>query len=127
MPDVRAGARTRRAILAAGAAIVLAALDVFLLTAAFLHRPAGFWIAASACVIPFVAAALLRRPWLAFVGQNVVTAILLYRLAQYAGLPVETRGPWSATNLVVPLGAVAVGNILAWVVARGLPAGSRLA
>lgn len=124
-PVGSAGTTTRRAILAAGAAVALAALDGFLLTVSFLHAPMGFWIVAGFCLTTFVAAVALPRRWLAFVGQIVVTAVLVYRLAQYAVLPEESRGPWSATNLIVPLGAVVVGNLLAWVVARALPARPR--
>lgn len=111
----------RPAIFAAGAALALLCLDAYLLTVAFLYGPAGFWIAAAACIAIFAAALFLKRPWLAFVAQNVVSAILLYRLVQYAALPVETRGTGFTTNLLVPVAAIVVGNLLTWVVTRALP------
>lgn len=113
---------TARAAIAIGAAVALAALDLFLLTVAFIGTPGRFWIAAMATAGLLGVALKLRLHRLAFVAQNIVSIVLLYRFGQYTLLPIETRGSGHLTHLLVPLAAIIIGNLFVWLIMRGTSA-----
>ncbi|WP_338664660.1 hypothetical protein VQH23_05695 [Pararoseomonas sp. SCSIO 73927] len=99
------------------AALALVALDFFILTVMFLYRPAGAEILAGVMLAGALAAVLLRWRWLFFASQNVVTAVTVLRLVQW-------EGPEEIAELAGPILFVlllALGNLLAWFVARIIP------
>jgi len=99
------------------ASILLVGLDGFILTVMFLYQPTWAEILAGVMLAGALAAFLLRWRWLFLASQNVVTAVTLLRLLQW-------EGPKRATDLIGPILFVlllAVGNLLAWYLARAIP------
>ena len=100
------------------AAIVLMLLDYAILALMFLYRPNGAEILAGVMLAGALAAVLLRWRWLFIASQNVVDAVVVVRLLQW-------EGPEQVKDLLGPLVFVlllALGNVLAWFVARTIPA-----
>lgn len=110
---------TARLALALVAAAALLALDVFVVAALFLYRPAGGELFGLAMLAVALSAIPLRRRWLLFAAHNAATALTLLRLAQAEG-PAEPRE--IAGALVFLLVVAGGGNLLAWLVARAIPA-----
>ncbi len=102
-------------LLAGSAALALAALDYIVVSAAFLNRPKLGEALLALAAIGAVAAWLWRRPLPLFATQNLLLAAAAVH-AVNAGSPLDAQ---AAITLVV---SFLVGNGLAWLAARGLPA-----
>lgn len=99
------------------AAISLGVLDYFVITLFFLMegdvKPA---IMAAIVVTGFATGVLLRQPWLIFASQNCISLLILIRALQYGE---RLR----LANVVIVVGVVVIGNLLAWLVARAVLGG----
>lgn len=110
-----------RTAIAICAAIALGAMDLFLMSVAFLYRPAASAWMIGFVLIAFAVALLFRVAWLVFVAQNLVTAVLLYRAVEYSLLGLDRSQDSDVTSLIVLVGVIVLCNILAWLIARALP------
>lgn len=114
-----------RVAIAVFASVALGAMDLFVMSVAFLYRPGlGGWVIGTV-LIGFALALVLRAKWLVLLVQNLVTAVLLYRATEYSLLELDQRRDANVTSLVVLIGIITLGNLLAWLVARALPAKRR--
>jgi hypothetical protein len=108
------------------AAIILAAVNAFLIISAFLYSQfygdlfqIGFMLS---WLVIMAFGMLLRRSLLIYAAQSVVTALLIWRIVQYYFRDYHLGQGENPFSLVYPIAMIIVGYGLAWCVARAISA-----
>lgn len=96
------------------AAVALAVLDWLILVAFFYARSSGMVFVPIVMVLGMLAAAWLRRSWLVFATQSIVTLLMIISL-------VKLGADLKAVDVISALGLSALGYGFAWLIARAIP------
>lgn len=111
-----------RLAVAAIAAVLLIGLDYMIVAASFLGEPRPGEIMLIALALVMAVAVWLRRRWIVFLMQSAVAVLMLARLVQSLGSSIQVNSSMSpAMGYVAFAVQLALGYVLAWLIARAIP------
>jgi hypothetical protein len=111
-------------LLALGAAAILLVANFFLINIGLLGSSSAQITIMSLWVVVMIGGVLLRRPWLIYGAQTIVSALILWRIAQYGLMGLSQQSGTNLYSLFFIVIIIIVTYILAWLCARAIDMGT---